>query len=73
MAKIPTNSGKGWSKQEIKEMRTLIQGNTPTRIIGLKMGRTPAAIKNQASRGKMSLKPTNQSPYGAKKTGSALR
>jgi hypothetical protein len=38
--------------------------NTPTRVIGLKLGRTPASIQNKATREGISLKPTNQSPYG---------
>ena len=36
--------------------------NTPTRVIGIKMGRTPAALYKKASQEGISLKPTNQSP-----------
>ena len=65
MAK-PTNSGKAWTPAQNQQLRTLARGNTPTRVIGLKVQRTPAAVQNQASKLHLSLKPTNQSPYGTK-------
>jgi hypothetical protein len=36
-------------------------------VIGIKMGRTAGAVQNHASEAGISLKPTNQSPYGTKK------
>lgn len=63
----PKNSGKPWTKQQVTQLRTLAKGNTPTRVIGLKMGRSEDSIQSQASKSKVSLKPTNQSPYGTKK------
>jgi hypothetical protein len=48
-------------------MRTLARQNTPTRVIGLKLGRTEGAVRTKASDEGISLKPTNQSPYGTKK------
>lgn len=39
----------------------------PTQVFGLKMGRSPEAIYGQASKAGISLKPTNQAPYGTKK------
>lgn len=68
MAKKPDNSGKQWTPQEIKQLKELAKGNTPTRVIGLKMERTPSAIQSKAFSEGISLKPTNQSPYGTKKT-----
>jgi hypothetical protein len=47
-------------------MAGLANRNTPTRIIGLKLGRSEAAVYNKASEAGISLKPTNQSPYGTK-------
>jgi hypothetical protein len=47
-------------KQEVKH-------NTPTRVLALHLGRTPAAVQQKASQENISLKPTNQSPYGTKK------
>lgn len=63
----PKNHGKSWSSAEEKQLRELARGNTPTRVIGLKLQRTPAAVYGKASDLGVSLKPTNQSPYGTKK------
>jgi hypothetical protein len=45
----------------------LAKKNTPTRVIGLELGRTEVAVRTKASQESISLKPTNQSPYGTKK------
>ena len=63
MAKNPTNHGKAWTPQQQQKLRTLAGQNTPTRVAGLKLGRTPEAIYAKASEMGVSLKPTNQSPY----------
>lgn len=63
MAKQPPNHGKGWSPSQVQQLRTLAKQNTPTRVIGLKMGRTEDSIRAKASDESISLKPTNQSPY----------
>jgi len=57
------NSGKPWTQAEISKLEELAAQNTPTRVIGLKLGRTPGAVANKASEENISLKPTNQSPY----------
>ncbi len=67
MAKTPANHGKNWSPSDDKQLQKLATENTPTRVIGLKMGRTPGAVQSHASEIGLSLKPTNQSPYGTKK------
>jgi len=67
MAKSTRNTGKPWSSSDVKQLKTLAKGNTPTRVIGLKLGRTEAAIYGKASAEGVSLSPTNQSPYGTKK------
>jgi hypothetical protein len=64
MSKKPQNSGKDWTPQEVKQLEKLAKGNTPTRIIALDMKRTEGSIRNKASQEDISLKPTNQSPYG---------
>lgn len=61
------NSGKEWSSKEVSEMKKLAKENTPTRVIGLKLGRSEDAVRTRASEEGISLKPTNQSPYGTKK------
>jgi hypothetical protein len=67
MAKYNRNSGKAWKSSEVKQLKSLAADNTPTRVIGLKLGRTPAAVSTKASENKISLKPTNQSPYNRRK------
>jgi hypothetical protein len=63
MAKYNRNSGNGWVSAEIQQIRQLAAQNTPTRIIGLKLGRTENAVRTKASEAGISLKPSNQSPY----------
>lgn len=67
MAKKPANHGKPWTKQDVNKLEQLAKQNTPTRIIGLKLERTEDAVQKKASDEDISLKPTNQSPYGTKK------
>lgn len=64
MPKSTRNTGKSWSMTDNVQLRTLANQNTPTRVIGLKLGRTEDAVRTQASHQGISLKPTNQSPYG---------
>lgn len=68
MGKEPKNSGKQWTDQQVKEHKKLAKENTPTRVIGLKLERTEEAIRSKASEEKVSLKPTNQSPYNRRKS-----
>ena len=67
MAKTPPNHRKSWQPYQVKELRQLAKENTPTRVIGLKLGRTPEAVQAKASEESISLKPTNQSPYNRQK------
>jgi tartrate dehydratase alpha subunit/fumarate hydratase class I-like protein len=66
MAKIPSNHKKPITKDVIKEVKELAKENTPTRVIGIKIGRTEDSVRSIASENGISLKPTNQSPYGTK-------
>lgn len=63
MTKSTRNSGNSWSSADKRELRSLAKQNTPTRVIGFKLGRTEDAVRSQASKQGTSLKPTNQSPY----------
>ena len=63
MSKSTRNAGKLWDAADEKELKDLARGNTPTRVIGLKLGRTEDAVRAKASELDVSLKPTNQSPY----------
>ena len=63
MTKSTRNTGKSWANSDISKLKDLVAGNTPTRVIGLKLGRTENAIYAKASRLDISLKPVNQPPY----------
>jgi hypothetical protein len=66
MSRSTRNAGRRWSSGQVRQLRSLAKGNTPTRVIGLKLGRTEAAVRSKASDAKVSLKPANQSPYGTR-------
>ena len=60
----PKNHKKNWTKDDDRELVRLTKENTPTRVIALKMERTEDAVRSHAASAKISLKPTNRSPYG---------
>jgi hypothetical protein len=64
MAKM---SNKKWATAEVATLTNLVKGNTPTRVIGLKLGRTETAVRAKAQDLNISLKPVNQRPYGTRK------
>ena len=63
MAEYDRNSGKHWTAAEVATLRKLANQNTPTRVIGLKLGRTEAAVRAKASEEGISLEPHNRPPY----------
>ncbi len=63
MTESTRNAGKPWTVADEDRLRELAAENTPTRVIGLKLGRTSAAVYSHASKLGVSLKPVNQSPY----------
>ena len=67
MPKTPPNSGKSWTGADDQQLRKEAAGNTPTRVIALHLGRSEDAVRSRASDLDVSLKPTNQSPYGTQK------
>ena len=50
MAKQPPNAGKRWTPAEMKQLERLATGNTPTRVIGIKLG-APRMPSNRSARG----------------------
>jgi hypothetical protein len=60
MAKYTRNIGKDWTTGDVRQLRELARENTPTRVIGLKLGRTENSVRTKASSEGISLKPTNQ-------------
>jgi hypothetical protein len=67
MAKKPTNHGEPWTPKDDRKLRQLAGENTPTRVIAMKLQRTPEAIRQRASLEGISLRPTNQSPYNRRR------
>lgn len=63
MPRAPKNSKKRWAPQDVKQLKNLAKGNTPTGLIAYELGRSEAAVYAKASDEGVSLKPTNQSPY----------
>lgn len=57
------NAGKQWTSAEERQLKVLANQNTPTRVIGFKLGRPVGGVANKASELNISLRPTNQSPY----------
>ena len=65
--KYKRRSREPWTPQEVRELRSLAKGNTPTGVMSLKLQRPPAAIRSKAQREGISLKPVNRSPYNRRK------
>ncbi len=61
------NAGKPWTPAEENKLKGLVKVNTPTGVIGLKLGRPVGGIRGKASDLGISLKPTNKSPYNRRK------
>jgi hypothetical protein len=53
---------RSWSKDDVKQLKTLIKQNTPTRLIALKLKRTEAAVRWRVHSEGLSLRPTNRRP-----------
>jgi hypothetical protein len=63
----PANHNKAWTDVDDAALQREAAGNTPTRVIGLHLKRTEEAVRSRAADLGVSLKPTNQSPYGTQK------
>jgi hypothetical protein len=64
MRKATNKTANPWTSEEVARLRKLAKENTPTRVIGLKLGRSESSVRSKAQAIKLSLKPVNQSPYG---------
>ncbi|XUX01018.1 MAG: hypothetical protein TUN42_03235 [Dehalogenimonas sp.] len=58
-----SKSHQPWTDSDLSKLQKLVEGNTPTRVIGIKLGRSEDAIRAKAQEQNISLKPVNQSPY----------
>jgi hypothetical protein len=54
---------KPWTPEDEKRLEQLAEGNTPTRVIALKLGGTEDAVRPKASDLNIALKLTNQYPF----------
>jgi hypothetical protein len=64
MPKSTRNTGKPWSEDDVRQLQQLAKENTPTRVMGLKLGRTESSVRSMAQKQGISLKPVNRSPRG---------
>jgi hypothetical protein len=64
LPKYIANTRKRWEGEEVRELKTLAKKNTPTRVIGMKLGRSEDAVRAKARDEDISLRPANRSPYG---------
>jgi hypothetical protein len=55
MSKSTRNTGKEWTPADNKLLKELAAHYTPTRVIGVKLKRTPAAIYSHAAEEGISL------------------
>lgn len=67
MTKTPSKHGTPWTPADVRQLKAEVKQNTPTRVLGIHLERTPEAVQAKASELGVSLKPVNQSPYGTKK------
>ena len=56
---MPRNSGKPWTAEQIATLQTLARLNVPVRRIGLKLGRSSAAVLAKAKEMHLPLDPLN--------------
>jgi hypothetical protein len=63
-AKSTRNSGEEWTDDDVQQLRDLANGNTPTDVISLRLGRSADAVRAKAQAEGISLAPGNRPPYG---------
>lgn len=65
--KSEAKAGQSWTPKEVEQLRQLAAGNTPTRVIGVKLQRPAGGVQQKAYKQGISLRPNNQSPYNRRK------
>lgn len=63
-SKSERNAGKPWTPSNEEQLKREAAGNTPTRVIGVHLGRPEGGVRAKAAELGVSLRPTNRSPYG---------
>jgi hypothetical protein len=59
MSWFTCNNGKEWTAEDIGKLKQLAQKGTPTRVIGLELGRTTCSVSTRASQEGVSLLHSN--------------
>jgi hypothetical protein len=67
--KYKRNSREPWGRGDVQTLKQLARQNMPTRVIGLKLGRTETAVRGKAQREGISLRPVNRSPNKERRRG----
>ena len=49
MSRATRIQGREWTPEEVKALKQLVKENTPTRVIGLKLGRSATAVHSRLS------------------------
>jgi hypothetical protein len=62
--KSTRNSGEELTGDDVQQLRDLADGNTPTGVISLRLGRGEDAVRAKAQSEGISLAPANRPPYG---------
>ncbi|MEU4607453.1 hypothetical protein AB0F43_31090 [Kribbella sp. NPDC023972] len=58
------HNGEDWTAEDVARLRELADGNTPTGVMSIKLGRSEDAIRAKAQAEGISLAPANRPPYG---------
>src|SRR5262249_9063449 len=72
-AKYKRNMREPWSRDDVRQLRQLAQGNTPTGGISLKSGGPETATRGRAQREGIPPAPANRSPYNRRARTTARR
>ena len=57
-----------WSTADVRMLKQLAKGNTPTGVMSIKLQRPVAAIRSKAQREGISLRPVNRAPDNRRTT-----
>ncbi len=61
------NSKKAWTREQVSQLGKLARENTPLIVMAFKLGRSQSATRRKAAFEGISLKLSNQSPYGTRR------
>ena len=59
MSWFTRNNGKEWAAEDVRKLKQLAKKGTPTRVIGLELGRTTCSVSTKAAQEGVSLLHSN--------------